>query len=279
MEYVKLNNGIEMPALGIGTFMSTHPAVCKQAVLDAIHAGYRLIDTAQGYSNEAYIGNAIAQSPVERGQLFITTKVWFRNHDNCRASVIESMKKLQTDYLDLVLIHWPFGDTYAAWRDLEQLYAEGRIRAIGVSNYNADRLVDLVLHSQVTPQVNQVETNLTSQQAELKQWMRKYGVQHEGYAPFGQGRMDEMYDHEALKNIAGRYGKTTRQVVLRYQVQSGVVVIPKTTHIERMKENLDIFDFSLLDNEMEILRSFDRATPMIGNPQNPSLVESSQNWG
>ena len=188
------------------------------------------------------------------------------------------MRKLQTDYLDLVLLHWLFGDTYAAWRALEELYAEGRIRAIGVSNYTADRLVDLVNYNKVVPAVNQVETNPVSQQKDVRTWMDKLGVQHMGYAPFGQGKINEIYDDQVVQYIADRYHKTVRQVVLRFQIQSGVVVIPKTTHIERMKENLEVFDFKLLDNEMEILRIFDKGQPLIGNSQNPDLVSSSVNW-
>ena len=271
MKTVKLNNGIEMPVLGLGTFLSNDPAVCEQSVVDAISLGYRLIDTAQGYGNEEHIGRAIARCGVPRKELFITTKVWFKNYGNTRASVEESMRKLQTDYLDLVLLHWPFGDTYAAWRVLEELYTEGKIRAIGVSNYTADRLVDLVNYNKVVPAVNQVETNLVSQQIEVRTWMDKLGVQHMGYAPFGQGHLDELYDEQALRHIADRCHKSVRQVVLRFQIQSGVVVIPKTTHIERMTENLEVFDFELLDNEMEIIRSFDKGAPFIGNPQNPSV--------
>lgn len=278
MKTVKLNNGIEMPVLGLGTFLSNDPSICEQSVVDAIGLGYRLIDTAQGYGNEEYIGRAIARCGVAREELFITTKVWFKNYADTYASVMESMRKLQTDYLDLVLLHWPFGDTYAAWRELERLYEEGKIRAIGVSNYTPDRLVDLTNYNKVVPAVNQIETNLVSQQVETRRWMDRLGVQHMGYAPFGQGRMNEMYSDERLVFLASRYGKTPRQIVLRFQIQSGVVVIPKTTHIERIRENFDVFDFELLDNEMEILRAFDKATPLIGNPQNPILVSSSIHW-
>ncbi len=278
METVKLNNGVEMPVLGLGTFLSNDPAICEQSVVDAIHAGYRLIDTAQGYGNEEYIGRAITRCGVPREELFITTKVWFKNYEDARVSVKDSMRKLQVDYLDLVLLHWPFGNTYAAWRDLEALYSEGKIRAIGVSNYMADRLMDLVNYNKVVPAVNQIETNFVSQQTEVRHWMDKLGVRHMGYAPFGQGKMDEIYSDEVLCFIAERYGKTPRQIALRFQIQSGVVAIPKTTHIERLKENLDVFDFELLDNEMEILRGFDKGTPLIGNPQNPDLVAASVNW-
>lgn len=278
METVKLNNGIEMPVLGLGTYQTTNPEECTQIVLDAIGMGYRLIDTAQGYGNEEYIGRAIAKCGVPRNELFITTKVWFKNYEDTRTSIEESMRKLQTDYLDLVLLHWPFGNTYAAWRVLEELYSEGRIRAIGVSNYTADRLIDLVNFNKIVPAVNQIETNLVSQQTEPRHWMDKLGVQHMGYAPFGQGRINELYDDKVLCYIADRYHKTVRQVVLRFQIQSGVAVIPKTTHVERLRENLAVFDFELEPNEMEILRSYDKNQPLIGNPDKPMVVATSVNW-
>ena len=278
METVKLNNGIEMPVLGLGTFLLTDPDTCERSISEAIRIGYRLIDTAQGYGNEEYIGRAVAGSDVAREELFITTKVWFKNYEHTRASVEESMRKLQTDYLDLVLLHWPFGNTYAAWRELEELYAAGRIRAIGVSNYTSDRLIDLILYNKVVPAVNQIETNLISQQTEIYRWMKKYPIQHEGYAPFGQGKIDALYDDPVLMYIADRYHKPVRQVVLRFQIQSGVVVIPKTMHPDRLKENFEVFDFGLEANEMEILRSFDKATPLIGNPQDPVTVASSIEW-
>ena len=278
METVKLNNGIEMPVLGLGTFLLTDPDTCERSISEAIRIGYRSIDTAQGYGNEEYIGRAVAGSDVAREELFITTKVWFKNYEHTRASVEESMRKLQTDYLDLVLLHWPFGNTYAAWRELEELYAAGRIRAIGVSNYTSDRLIDLILYNKVVPAVNQIETNLISQQTEIYRWMKKYCIQHEGYAPFGQGKIDALYDDPVLMYIADRYHKTVRQVVLRFQIQSGVVVIPKTMHPDRLKENFEVFDFGLEANEMEILRSFDKATPLIGNPQDPVTVASSIEW-
>ena len=278
MEYVKLNNGITMPQLGLGTFQSNDPKQCEQTILDALELGYRLIDTAQGYGNEAFIGNALAKTDVPREELFVVTKVWFKNYENTRESVLKSLQDLQLDYLDLVLLHWPFGNTYKAWRDLEGLYAEGRIRAIGVSNYNADRLVDLVQYNKVVPAVNQIETNLTAQQWDNREWMDKLSVQHMGYAPFGQGRMDDLYDDPRLTAIAGKYGKTARQVTLRYQLQCGVVVIPKSVHRERLQENIAVFDFSLTDEEMQQLRSLDKNTPLIGNPQSPALVEISAKW-
>ena len=278
MKYVKLNNGVRMPQLGLGTFQSSDAAQCEQTVLDALGMGYRLIDTAQAYGNERFIGNALARTDVSREELFVVTKVWFKNHERCRESVEQSMKDLQVDYLDLVLIHWPFGDTYRAWRDLEALYAEGKIRAIGVSNYNADRLLDLVQYNKVVPAVNQIETNLFSQQAQCREWMEKLGVQHMGYAPFGQGRIDDIYSDPALTAIAERHGKTARQVTLRFMLQMGVVLIPKTTSRDRLQENIDIFDFELTAGEMQTLARMDKGQPMIGNPQNPALVESSAKW-
>ncbi len=278
MEIVKLNNGITMPMLGLGTFQVADPETCERNIVEALETGYRLIDTAQAYGNEEYIGRALAHGNVPREELFLTTKVWFKNYDNAYASVEASLRRLQTDYLDLVLLHWPFGNTYAAWRDLEKLYKEGKVRAIGVSNYTADRLIDLMNYNEIVPAVNQIETNLVSQQMETRRWMDKFGICHQSYAPFGQGHINSIYEDETLCHIAERYRKTPHQVVLRFLIQSGVIVIPKTVHQERLAENFDVSDFRLLDNEMEILRSYDKASPLIGNPQNPALVESSKNW-
>ena len=278
MEYVKLNNGIKMPQLGLGTFQSNDATLCKKTILNALSLGYRMIDTAQGYGNEKYIGEALAKTNVHREELFIVTKVWFKNYENCRQSVLRSMEDLRVDYLDLVLLHWPFGNTYKAWRDLEALYAEGRIRAIGVSNYNADRLIDLIQYNKVVPAVNQIEINLQSQQQENREWMEKLGVQPMGYAPFGQGRLNDLYTDPALTAIAQKHGKTTRQVALRYQLQLGIVIIPKTVSPDRLKENIDVFDFELSAGDMQTLSHMDKAQPLIGNPQNPALVEMSAKW-
>ena len=267
-----------MPQLGLGTFQSNDAALCEQTILEALRQGYRLIDTAQGYGNEKYIGNALAKTDVPREELFIVTKVWFKNYEDCRQSVLRSMEDLRVDYLDLVLLHWPFGNTYRAWRDLEALYAEGRIRAIGVSNYNADRLIDLIQYNKVVPAVNQIETNLQSQQQDNRAWMDKLGVQPMGYAPFGQGRLDDLYADPALTAIAQKHGKTTRQVALRYQLQLGIVIIPKTVSPDRLRENIDIFDFELTPADMQTLSRMDKAQPLIGNPQNPALVEMSAQW-
>jgi diketogulonate reductase-like aldo/keto reductase len=278
MKNITLNNGITMPQLGLGTFQSNDPTLCEQTILDALDMGYRLIDTAQGYGNEAAIGNALAKTDVPREELFIVTKVWFKNYESTRESVLKSLHDLQIDYLDLVLLHWPFGNTYKAWRDLEALYEEGLIRSIGVSNYTPDRLVDLVQYNKVVPAVNQIETNLHAQQRDCRKWMDKLDIRHMGYAPLGQGRMNEVYDDPALKAIAERHGKTTRQVVLRFQLQQGVIIIPKTVHPDRLKENIDLFNFELTADEMQTLVAMDKNTPMIGNPQNPDLVEFSAQW-
>ena len=279
MEKFRLNNGVRMPQLGLGTFQSNDAALCEQTILEALRQGYRLIDTAQGYGNEKYIGEALAKTDVPREELFIVTKVWFKNYEDCRQSVLRSMDDLHVDYLDLVLLHWPFGNTYRAWRDLEALYAEGRIRAIGVSNYNADRLIDLIQYNKVVPAVNQIEINLQSQQQDNRAWMDKLGVQPMGYAPFGQGRLDDLYADPALAAIAQKHGKTSRQVALRYQLQLGIVIIPKTVSPDRLKENIDVFDFELTAGDMQTLSRMDKAQPLIGNPQNPALVESSAKWG
>ena len=205
MEYRKLNNGIKMPMLGLGTYLSKDPEECRDIVSEALGMGYRLIDTAQFYFNEEYVGAGIAASGIPREEVFVTTKVWFNRYEDAYDSVLESLEKLKTGYIDLVLLHWPFGNTYKAWRDLEKLYREGVVKAIGVSNFSAARLVDLVLRNDVTPAVNQIETNLVAQQRECHLWMEKYGVAHESYAPLARGRVDELYDNEIFGGICARY--------------------------------------------------------------------------
>lgn len=272
METVKLNNGVQMPVLGLGTYKVTDPSECLSSVRDALELGYRMIDTAQLYDNEELVGEAVAGSGVPRQDIFITTKVMNSNFSRARASLEASMRKLRTDYLDLVLLHWPYGDVYAAWRDLEAMYREGCIRAIGVSNFNTDRLLDLICYNDVVPAVDQVETNLAAQRLEEHEWMEKLHVQHEGYMPFGQGRIESMFSDPSLLEIAERHGKTARQVALRYQLQCGVVIIPKSVHRERLAANADIFDFELSPEEMRTIRAMDRCAPMTGNPQLPERV-------
>lgn len=277
MNTILLNNGVTMPVLGFGTFL-TGGEECERSVLAAIEAGYRLIDTAEAYGNEEAVGQAIAKCGVARGELFITTKVNFRSYENAARTVESSLKKLNTDYLDLVLLHWPFGNYYAAWRELERLHREGKIRAIGISNFDPDRMIDLIEFNEVTPAVNQIETHLLCQRQAEHGWMEKYHVQHMAYAPLAQGRKNEMFQASALVEIARAHGKTPAQTALRYLVQRDVIVIPKSVHPERIRENLDIFDFELSAGEMEQLRQMDTAAPMIGDPENPEKVEFAMTW-
>ncbi|MBP3254207.1 MAG: aldo/keto reductase [Bacteroidales bacterium] len=278
MNYITLNNGVKMPQLGLGTFLSTDEKQCIDAVNYALQAGYRMIDTAQAYGNEAFIGKALKNSDVKREDLFLVTKVWFKKYEDAYNSVLQSMKDLQTDYLDLVLLHWPFGNTYKAWRDLEKLYSEGKVRAIGVSNYNAARLIDLVEYNKIVPQVNQIETNIYAQQKENHKYMSELQVAHMGYAPLGQGRINDFYESEEIKTIAAKYGKTPQQIILRFQLQNGIIIIPKSVNKNRIEENINVFDFSLDEQDMNTLSSMDKAQPMIGNPENPALVIRSRSW-
>ena len=274
MNTITLNNNIQMPMLGFGTFLMGG-AECEESVLTALRSGYRMIDTAEAYGNEESVGRAIAKSGVPRQELFLVTKVNFRSYENTRETVEKSLKKLGTDYLDLVLLHWPFGNYYAAWRELEKLYQEGKIRAIGVSNFEPDRLIDLIEFNQATPAVNQIETHLLCQRRTEHEWLEKYHVQHMAYAPLGQGRKNEMFENPALVEIATAHGKTAAQIALRFLMQSGVVVIPKSVHEGRIKENFDLFDFELTADEMAELVKMDTAVPMIGNPEDPALVEAA----
>ena len=277
MNTIPLNNNIQMPMLGFGTFLMGG-AECEESVLTALRSGYRMIDTAEAYGNEEAVGNAIQKSGIPREELFLVTKVNFRSYENTRATVEASLEKLKTSYLDLVLLHWPFGNYYAAWRELEKLYQEGKIRAIGVSNFDPDRLIDLIEFNEVTPAVNQIETHLLCQRRTEHEWLEKYHVQHMAYAPLGQGRKNEMFENPALVEIAKAHGKTAAQVALRFLMQSGVVVIPKSVHEGRIKENFDVFDFELTADEMAELVKMDTAVPMIGNPKNPVMVEAAMKW-
>lgn len=251
MENIKLNNGIEMPMTGFGTFLLSGEE-CENAVATAIKVGYRMIDTAEAYGNEEEVGKGIIKSGIDRKELFIVTKINYKNYEKNLAikSIEESLKKLQTDYLDLVILHWPFANYYEAYKVLEDYYKKGIIKAIGVSNFEPDRLIDLIHYNEIKPQINQIETNIVNQQIKANSWMQKYDVAHMGYAPFGQGKINEIYENEKLKEIADKYEKTTRQVVLRYLIQRNIIVIPKTVDEEKMKENLNIFDFELNNKEM-----------------------------
>ena len=273
METVTLSNGVKMPVLGYGVYQVT-PEECERCVLDALAAGYRLLDTAQSYFNEEQVGSAIRRSGVPREEIFLTTKVWVEHYgyEAARASVLESMRKLKTDYLDLVLLHQPFADYYGAYRALEELYEEGKIRAIGVSNFYPDRLVDLASFARIRPMVNQVEIHPYHQQQEAKHWMDKYGVQAEAWAPFGEGR-GGLFRDPVLTEIGQKHGKTAAQVVLRWHLQRGVVVIPKSVRPERMRENIDVFDFALSAEEMERIGALDQKQSAFFSHQDPNMVE------
>lgn len=262
-----------MPVLGYGVYQVTKEE-CERCVLDALSVGYRHIDTAQAYFNEEEVGSAIAKSSVPRDEIFITTKVWIENYgyEKAKKSVIQSMEKLKTDYLDLVLLHQPFSDYYGAWRALEELYEEGKIRAIGISNFYADRMVDFVAFNRIKPMVNQMETHIFNQQKTLKEWADKYGVQLEAWGPFGEGR-DNIFENPIIAEIGAKHGKTPAQVMLRWNIQRGVIVIPKSTHIERMKENFDVFDFSLSDEEMNRISALDKNKSSFFSHTNPEMVE------
>lgn len=273
MEYVNLSNGLKMPILGYGVYQVTKEE-CERCVLDALKAGYRSIDTAQSYFNEEEVGNAIEKSGVPREEIFLTTKVWIEHYgyENTKASVLESMRKLKTDYLDLCLLHQPFADYYGAWRALEDLYEEGKIRAIGISNFYPDRMIDIASFARIRPMVNQVETHPLNQQITAKSYMDKYGIQIEAWAPFGEGR-GGLFQNEMLVEIGNKYGKTTAQVMLRWHIQRGVVVIPKSTHYERMVENLNVFDFALSDEDMAAIATLDKKESSFFSHNDPAMVE------
>lgn len=277
MNTITLNNDIQMPMLGFGTFLMGG-AECEESVLTALRSGYRMLDTAEAYGNEEAVGNGIVKSGIPREELFIVTEVNFRSYENTRETVEASLKKLKTSYLDLVLLHWPFGNYYAAWRELEKLYKEEKIRAIGVSNFAPDRLIDLIEFNEITPAVNQIETHLLCQRRTEHSWMEKYHVRHMAYAPLGQGRKNEMFENPVLVEIAKAHGKTAAQIALRFLMQSGVVIIPKSVHEERIKENFDRFDFELSGDEMDRIAKMDAVAPMIGNPEDPAMVEAAMKW-
>ena len=273
MQYVTLNNGVQMPILGYGVYQVTKDE-CERCVLDALKVGYRSIDTAQSYFNEDEVGNALVKSGIPREEIFLTTKVWIEHYgyDECRASVLESLRKLKTDYVDLCLLHQPFSDVYGAYRALEDLMAEGKIRAIGISNFYVDRMVDIASFARVKPAVNQIEIHPHHQQNEQLEWANKYGIQLEAWAPFGEGR-GGMFDLPELKAIGEKYGKTPAQVMLRWHIQRGIVVIPKSTHIERMEENFNVFDFELTAEDMEIITTLDKGQSSFFSHTNPNMVE------
>nr|WP_300892638.1 aldo/keto reductase [uncultured Acetatifactor sp.] len=273
MEYVTLSNGVKMPILGYGVYQVTKDE-CERCVLDALDAGYRSIDTAQSYFNEEEVGSAIRKSGVPREEIFLTSKVWVEHYgyEEARKSVEESLRKLQTDYLDLMLLHQPFNDYYGAYRALEDMYEEGKLKAIGVSNFYPDRLVDLASFTKIPPMVNQIETHVLNQRQEDHTWMEKYKVAHEAWAPFGEGR-GGLFENETLKDIGRKYGKTTAQVMLRWNIQRGVIVLSKSTHKERMVQNMDVFDFSLTQEDMGAIAALDTKTSAFFSHYDPNMVE------
>ncbi len=273
MEYVTLNNGIKMPKLGYGVYQ-TPPEDTKRCVLDAIEVGYRSIDTAQAYYNEEGVGAALAECGLPREEFFLTTKVWITNagYEKAKSSILESMKKLQTDYLDLLLIHQPFGDYYGTYRAMEDLYNEGKLRAIGVSNFGPDRYLDIEHFSTVKPAVNQIETHVFQQQKTAKKYLQKYGCQIESWGPFAEGRND-FFTNPVLTAIGAKYGKSAAQVALRFLMQSDVVVIPKSVHKDRMQQNFDIFDFTLTPEDMAAIEALDSGESLFFSHYAPETVE------
>ncbi|BFT70667.1 aldo/keto reductase [Paenibacillus sp. P36] len=274
MQKVTLNNGVEMPILGFGVFQIADQNECEQSVYDAIMAGYRLIDTAASYLNEEAVGRGIKRSGVAREELFITTKLWVQDtgYERTKKAFEKSLERLQLDYLDLYLIHQPFGDVHGSWRAMEEMHREGKVRAIGVSNFHEDRLIDLIIHNEVIPAVNQVETHPFNQQIENAKFMKENHVQIESWAPFAEGK-NNLFQNEVLVNIAGKYNKSVAQVVLRWLTQREVVVIPKSVRKERIIENFNIFDFKLSQEDMESITTLDTKQSLFFSHRDPEKVK------
>ncbi|MEK4436287.1 aldo/keto reductase [Paenibacillus sp. FSL K6-2862] len=279
MQTVTLNNGVKMPVIGFGVYQVPDAEECENAVYEALMAGYRLIDTASGYLNEEPVGRAIKRSGVPREELFITTKLWVQDasYESAKLAFNKSLNKLQLDYLDLYLIHQPFGDYYGAWRAMEELYHEGKIKAIGVSNFLPDRLMDLIVHNEIVPAVNQVETHPFYHQTESATFMKKQGVQHQSWAPFAEG-LNNMFGNEVLISIAAKHSKSVAQVVLRWLVQRGIVVIPKSAKKERIVENFNIFDFELDTEDIEQITALDTRKSLFLSYHDPEVAKMMGNW-
>lgn len=274
MKKITLNNGVEMPILGFGVFQVADPLECEKAVSEAIETGYRLIDTAASYLNEKAVGNAIKNSNVPREELFITTKLWIEDtgYEKTKAGFQKSLDLLQLDYLDLYLIHQPYGDIFGSWRAMQELYYEGKIRAIGVSNFHPDRMIDLIVNSGFTPAINQIETHPFHQQTENQKFLQENNVQIESWGPFAEGKND-IFKNEILVNIASQYNKSVAQIILRWLTQRGVIVIPKSVRKERMAENFDIFDFELSAEDMEIIKTLDTNASLFFDHRDPNMVK------
>lgn len=274
MQKVKLNNGVEMPILGFGVFQVKDLNECERSVVDAIETGYRLIDTAQSYENEEAVGKAIRRSGVAREDLFITTKLWIQSngYEGAKKAFENSLKKLQLDYLDLYLIHQPYGDVYGEWKAMQELYKEGKVRAIGVSNFQPDRLIDLIIHNEIVPAVNQVETHPFHQQIETQKFLLDNNVQIESWGPFAEGK-NNIFHNELLLSIGKKYNKSIAQVVVRWLTQRGVIAIPKSVRKERMEENFNIFDFKLSEEDMDQIKQLDTKASLFFDHRDPAMVK------
>lgn len=273
MEYVTLNNGVKMPILGYGVYQTPQEET-ERCVLEALETGYRSIDTAQAYYNEEGVGNALAKCGIQREEIFITTKVWISNagYEKAKESIEESLRKLQTDYVDLLLIHQPFGDYYGTYRAMEEAYKEGKARALGVSNFYPDRYLDLFHFAEIKPAVNQVETHVFQQQKTARKYMEKYGTQVMSWGPFAEGKND-YFQNPVLKEIGDKHGKSVAQTALRFLIQNGVIVIPKSVHKSRMEENFNVFDFTLTEEEMKRIEALDTGESLFFSHYDPETVE------
>ncbi len=275
MQKVTLNNGVEMPILGLGVYQVTESEICEKSVYQALNTGYRLVDTAAAYLNEDAVGKAIKRSEVAREELFVTTKLWIQDsgYERTKTAFEKSLRRLHLDYLDLYLIHQPFGDIYGSWRAMEELYREGRIRAIGVSNFQPDRIMDLIIHNKVIPAVNQIETHPFCQQIETQKFLKENNVQIEAWAQFAEGK-NNIFNNELLLSLANKHLKTVAQVILRWLIQRGVVVIPKSVHKERIIENFNVFDFELSRQDMDAIATLDKKASSFFDHSDPEIVKS-----
>jgi 2,5-diketo-D-gluconate reductase A len=278
MKTVELNNGVEMPLIGFGTYQIEDLETCEESVLTALEEGYRLIDTAAAYGNEEAVGKAIKNSDVPREEIFVTTKLWVTDtgYEETKQAFERSLERLQVDYIDLYLLHQPFGDVHGSWRALEELYEEGKVRAIGVSNFYPDQLMDLIVHNDIKPAVNQVETHPFYQREEQADFLEEQNIQHESWAPFAEGQ-NNIFEHDVLTDIGEQYGKTPAQVVLRWLIQREIVVIPKSVHEDRIKENFDVFDFKLTEGDMEKISELNQEESLFFSHRNPEIVKDISN--
>jgi diketogulonate reductase-like aldo/keto reductase len=274
MDYVVLNDGVKMPLVGYGVYQVTDHAECQRGVEEALRVGYRLVDTAASYQNEEAVGKALRSSGVPRDELFVTTKLWVEDagYEKTKKAFDRSMKRLGLDVLDLFLIHQPYGDVYGTWRAMQELHREGRIRAIGVSNFHPDRLMDLIVHNEIVPAVNQIETHPFHQQHEAHAFLRENGVQHESWGPFAEGKHD-IFKNELLRSIGAKHGKSIAQVIVRWLVQRGIVAIPKSVRTERMAENYAVFDFAISPEDMDAIRTLDSKTSSFFDHRDPKMVK------